>query len=105
MCIVLCCILGVGAFVVSYIGCKYMYYVVHPVQMYVLYCTLCVDVCVVMYIVYVYMIEENKKALGLATNPVCVYGKDEGRSEGLLKRKVSVFYFSFIMHVIYDSDL
>ena len=34
--------------------------------------TLCVDVCVVMYIVYVYVIEENKKALGVATDLMCV---------------------------------
>jgi len=53
----LCCISGVGVCVV---WCH----------------TLCVDVCVVMYIVYVYVIEEKKKALVVCWvwQPIwCVY--------------------------------
>ena len=41
------------------------------------YCTPGIGICVVMYIVYVYVIEENKKALGVETDPVCVR-KDKG---------------------------
>jgi len=63
-------------------------------------CTLCVDICVAIYIVYVYVIEEKKKELGVCWlwQPIwCMYEKDKGL--------VLLFYFNFIVHVIYDSDL
>ena len=61
--------------VVLYIGYRCICCVLHQVQVYVSCCTLSVGACVVMYIVYVYVIEEKKRhwvLLGVEIDPVCI---------------------------------
>jgi len=64
VCIVLCCTLDVGECVVMYIRRRCMHYVAPYV--------VCGCMCCDVQCVYVYMIEEKKKALGVATDLMCI---------------------------------